>query len=105
MIIFNIHHYQRKFLRDLCDLFKDVSNRLPEVWPGLSNPQKKDLLRSLIRQVIIKRPVQDRLEIRIVWISGYFSDHSSLTPIHSEKQVTGYEQMIERVAGILPIWV
>lgn len=85
---------------NLREIFKDVSNRLPELWPDISNPQKKDLLRSLIRQVIIRRPVQDRLEIRIVWISGYYSDHSALTPIHSEKQVTGYKQMVDRVAEL-----
>jgi hypothetical protein len=85
---------------NLREIFKDVSNRLPELWPDLSNPQKKELLRSLIRQVIIRRPVQDRLEIRVVWISGYYSDHSILTPIHSEKRVTGYEQMVDRVAAL-----
>lgn len=85
---------------DLHDLFQNVSIRLPELWSGLSNPQKKELLRSLIRQVIIRRPAQDFLEIRIVWISGHYSDHSTLTAIHSEALVTGYEQMVNRVAEL-----
>lgn len=85
---------------DLHDLFQDVGNRLPELWSGLSNPQKKELLRTLIRQVIIRRPAQDFLEIRIVWISGHYSDHSTLTATHKETLVTGFDQMVNRIAEL-----
>jgi hypothetical protein len=78
-------------------MFQNVSNRLPELWPHLSNPQKKELLRSLIRQVIIKRPVPDRLEIRIVWVSNYYTDHACLTPVYGDQNVSGYDQMVARI--------
>jgi hypothetical protein len=81
----------------LRDLFRDVSTRLPELWPGLSNAQKKDLLRSLISHVIVKRLVPDQIEARIVWISGHYSDHTSITPVHSEQDVTGYDEMVNRI--------
>jgi DNA invertase Pin-like site-specific DNA recombinase len=81
----------------LRDLFREISLRLPDLWPSLSNAQKKELLRSLIRQVIIRRPVPDQLAIRIVWISGCFTDHSGLTPIRRECDVSRFDQLVERI--------
>ena len=81
----------------LRDLFREVSHRLPELWPALSNPQKKELLRSLIAQVIVKRVISDQLEIRIVWISGCYTDYTTLTPIHRDQDVSGYEPMVNRI--------
>ncbi len=96
------HYFQQtplpeKIPETLRETFKNVSSQLPELWPQLSNPQKKELLRSLIRQVIIKRPVPDRIEIRIVWVSGCYTDHTTLTPIHGEQNVSGYDQMVARI--------
>ncbi len=82
---------------NLREMFQNVSNRLPELWPSLSNPQRKELLRSLIRQVIIKRPVPDHIEIRIVWVSNCYTDHTCLTPIHGERNVSGYDRMVTRI--------
>ena len=78
-------------------LFQEVSARLPELWPSLSNPQKKELLRSLIQRVIIRRPALDQLAVRIVWISGCFSDRTALTPIWRDQDVSGFDQMAERI--------
>jgi DNA invertase Pin-like site-specific DNA recombinase len=101
------HHFQQtplpeKIPEALRETFKNVSSQLPELWPQLSNPQKKELLRSLIRQVIIKRPVPDRIEIRIVWVSGCYTDHATLTPIHAEQSVSGYDQMVARIQELCP---
>ena len=95
-------HFQQTPMPDsipshLRDLFRDVSTRLPELWRALSNAQKKELLRSLISHVTIKRPVPDRIEARIVWISGHYSDHTFLTPIHKDQDVSGYEEMVDRI--------
>ena len=94
------HHFQQTPLPEtipakLRCLFREVSSRLPELWPSLSNPQKKELLRSLIQRVIIRRPALDQVAVRVVWISGYFSDHTALTPIWREKDVSGFDQMAE----------
>lgn len=96
------HSFQQTPVTDavppqLRDLFRDVSSRLPELWPDLSNAQKKELLRSLISHVIVKRPVPDQIEARIVWISGHYSDHTAITAVHSERDVTGYEDMVNRI--------
>jgi DNA invertase Pin-like site-specific DNA recombinase len=95
-------HFQQTPLPDtvppqLREQFREVSDKLPQLWPTLSNAQKKELLRSLINQVIVKRPVPDRIEIRIVWISGCYTDQTTLTPIHRDQDISGYEEMVERV--------
>jgi DNA invertase Pin-like site-specific DNA recombinase len=96
------HHFQQTPLPEtvppaLRDLFREVSLRLPELWPFLSNVQKKELLRSLIQRVIIRRPAPDQVQVRVVWISGCFTDYTGLTPIHRERDVSRYEQMVARI--------
>jgi DNA invertase Pin-like site-specific DNA recombinase len=81
----------------LCELFRDVSHRLPQLWPSLANSQKKELLRSLISHVIVRRPAPDQIALRIVWISGCHTDRTTLTVIHREQDVSGYEQLVERI--------
>ena len=82
---------------ELRELFADIAQHLPEVWPTLTNDQQKELLRSLIQQVIIRRPAPDQVTVRIVWLSGCYSDHTSLTPIHRERDVSGYDQLVTRL--------
>jgi hypothetical protein len=98
-------HFQQTPIPDsipahLRELFCDVSGRLPELWTVLSNAQKKELLRSLIRYVIVKRPMPDQVEVRIVWLSGYYSDQMVFTPVHREQDVTGYEDMVDRIGEL-----
>lgn len=102
------HHFQQtplpeKIPASLRETFQDISSSLPQLWEELSNIQKKELLRSLICRVIIKRPVPDRIEMRIVWVSGFYTDHACLTPIHGEHQVTGYERMLVRAQELCNI--
>ena len=82
---------------ELRELFRDISQHLPKVWPTLTNGQQKELLRSLIRQVIIRRPAPDHVTIRIVWLSGAYSDHTNLTPIRRDRDVSGYDQLVVRL--------
>jgi DNA invertase Pin-like site-specific DNA recombinase len=98
----NYHHFQQTPQPEtipphLRELFQEISSRLPELWPVLSNAQKKELLRTLIQQVIIRRPAPDQLAIRIVWVSGCFTDHTGLTPIHSDHNVSRFEPMVTRI--------
>lgn len=96
------HHFQQTPLPHtipphLRELFREVSQRLPELWPVLTNVQKKELLRSLIAQVTVKRPLPDQIELRIVWISGHYTDYTAFTPINREQDVSGYDQMVQRI--------
>jgi len=69
-----------------------------DLWgsPQLNYLQRKALLRSLISRVIVKRTAADRVEVKIIWASGHFSEGVVLPPVGSQRQVTGYDTMVER---------
>jgi len=77
--------------------FRHISETLPQLWPSLTNTQKKELLRSLITRVILKRETPDRIEIRIVWISGHYSIAYVRPPIHRQQDVSSYDEMVGRI--------
>lgn len=78
---------------------RDVGPRLPELWASgrLTVIHKKELLRSLIRRVILTRPAADRIAIRIVWVSGAYSEVEARPPIWRTADLEGYEQLAARV--------
>ncbi len=56
---------------------------MPALWASgrLTLVHQKELLRSLIRRVILSRPVADVVEVKIVWISGAVSQLTVQPPI------------------------
>jgi hypothetical protein len=77
----------------------NLSQSLPQWWASdqLGYDQRKTLLRSLISQVVVKRPVPDRVEVRIVWVSGHFSEGVVIPPVLHQHHVHGYDTMVERI--------
>jgi DNA invertase Pin-like site-specific DNA recombinase len=77
----------------------DLGHRLPALWESgrLSPAHKKELLRALIRRIILARPRPDTIEIKIVWVSGAFSVLEAHPRIHRAVDVTGYEPLVERI--------
>jgi hypothetical protein len=84
----------------LREIFREFHRRLPDLWPQLSPAQKKELLRSLIQHVIIRRPAPDQVEVRIVWISGCYTDEKRITPIHREQDVTDHASLVQRIEAL-----
>jgi DNA invertase Pin-like site-specific DNA recombinase len=82
---------------DLRAQLTEISATLPEVWPRLAYEQQKELLRCLIARVICRKPAHDRVDIRIVWVSGHYSDYQTDIPVTDNTKVSGYEQMVERI--------
>ena len=82
---------------DRREQFRHISETLPELWPTLSNQHKKELLRSLIAQVILTQEAPDRIAVKIVWVSGHHSMVSAQPPIHREQDVSRYDEMVERI--------
>jgi DNA invertase Pin-like site-specific DNA recombinase len=82
---------------DLRAQLAEISDALPEVWPTLAHDQQKELLRCLITRVICHKPVHDRVDIRIVWVSGHYSDYQVATPVADNTKVSGYKQMVARI--------
>lgn len=85
---------------ELRQRFQRVSESLPLLWPELSNPQKKDLLRTLIGKVVLRRQTPDRVEVRVVWISGHYTVVYVQPPILRQQDVVGYNEMVERIQAL-----
>ena len=83
---------------ELRERLAHLSQALPALWAeeGLSNEQRKRLLRSLIARVILQRIAPDRVQVRIVWVSGHCSEGVVVPPIHRQAAATGYEAMLAR---------
>ncbi len=65
----------------------------------VSHPSRRSTAsRSLIRCVILRRPVPDKVEIRIVWVSGAFSELSVCPSMRSTSDLEGYDHLVERMA-------
>lgn len=81
----------------------DLGRHLPELWEGgrLSVEHKKELLRSLIRRTVLSRPQSDSTEIRIVWISGAVSTLSVSQPLRRVRDLSNYEEMVERILTLV----
>lgn len=85
---------------ELRQRFRRVSESLPLLWPELSNSQKKDLLRTLIAQVVLRRETPDRVEVRVVWVSGHYTVAYVQPPILRQQDVVGYNEMVERIKAL-----
>jgi hypothetical protein len=66
----------------------------------LSHTQRKALLRSLIARVIVQRTAADRIAIKIVWVSGHFSQGTVIPPVVHQRHVTGYDTMVTRIGQL-----
>jgi uncharacterized protein YndB with AHSA1/START domain len=82
---------------ELGERFRQISNTLPELWPDLSRVQQKELLRSLISYVVLTKQDPDRLEVKIVWISGHYSVVYAWQPAVHQQDVSGYDDMLRRL--------
>ncbi len=78
---------------------RDLGRCLPALWASgrLTPTQQKELLRSLIRRVIVTRPVPDTLEAKVVWVSGAVTPLTLHPPIQHKEDVAGYEEFVVRV--------
>ena len=79
-----------------------IGPALPDLWASgkLSNEHKKRLVRSLISRVIATRLAPDRIEIKMVWISGHFSVAQVIPPIHRQADVSNYVELVERIDSL-----
>jgi DNA invertase Pin-like site-specific DNA recombinase len=81
---------------------RDLGPRMPELWTSgrLTVVQQKELLRSLIRRIILSRPAADVVGIKIVWVSGAISALSACPPIWRTADLTAYDHLAERIGEL-----
>jgi DNA invertase Pin-like site-specific DNA recombinase len=95
------HHQQHlpslALSSELCDQFRHIAQTLPTLWDDLQAEQKKDLLRSLIASVVLTRLAADKLEVKIIWVSGHFSTQQLRLPTRHNRHLPNYDQMMTRL--------
>jgi hypothetical protein len=76
-----------------------IAQALPTLWERgqLTNEHKKELLRSLVARVILRRTKPDEVEVKIVWVSGHFSVQRLTPPIHRQRDVSHYAEFVARL--------
>jgi DNA invertase Pin-like site-specific DNA recombinase len=78
---------------------RDLGRTLPALWAQgqFTLAQQKELVRSLIRRVIVTRPVPATVEAKVVWVSGAVTPLQVHPPILRQSEICGYERFVERV--------
>jgi DNA invertase Pin-like site-specific DNA recombinase len=81
---------------------RDVGRHLPTLWAGgrLEPPQKKELLRSLLRRVVVTRPAPATVDLTLVWVSGAMSQLTVQPRLHRTVDVRDYARLVERVLAL-----
>jgi DNA invertase Pin-like site-specific DNA recombinase len=81
---------------------RDVGRHLPTMWAtGRLEPlHKKELLRSLIRRVIVTRPEPATVDLKVVWVSGAMSRLTVHPRVHRAVDAPGYGPLVERVLAL-----
>jgi DNA invertase Pin-like site-specific DNA recombinase len=76
---------------------EDVGRRLPQLWPQLSPPRKKELLRCLIDKVVLHRVQSDAVQVRVVWKGGAFSAATVPVPVRTLQNLSRFNEMQQEV--------
>jgi hypothetical protein len=76
-----------------------ISESLPDLWRSgqITPSQQKELLRSLISRVILKRTAPDQVAVTIVWVSGHYSVLTVHPPVQRGQDLAEYAGLVERV--------
>jgi hypothetical protein len=85
---------------DLRTQLTRLSETLPDIWETLPYDQRKELLRCLIARVICAKIAPDRVEVRIVWVSGHYSTVYAQPPISRLRDLADYESMVQRIEAL-----
>ena len=81
---------------------QDLGQHLPALWASgqLTRPQQKELVRSLVRRVIVSRPTPESVQVKVVWVSGAYSLLSVPAAVHRGRDLPDYEQFVARVVAL-----
>ena len=89
---------------ELRQQFRHLSTALPSLWhtDQLTNTHKKELLRSLITQVVLRRAESNMVEVTIVWVSGHYSVLYAHPPVYRTRRLANYDQLVARIETLWP---
>jgi DNA invertase Pin-like site-specific DNA recombinase len=80
----------------------DLGRRLPALWRSgrLTPAHQKELLRSLVRRVVVTRPAPDRVEANVLWASGAGTRLTVRPPVHRGADREEYGRLVERALAL-----
>jgi len=78
---------------------RDLGPHMPALWRSgrLTAIHQKQLLRCLIRRIILTRPVADTVDVKLVWISGAISLLTVRPPIWRTADLGAYDDLVTQV--------
>lgn len=78
---------------------RTLNTQLPTLWAEgrVRSDQQKEVLRSLIRRVVLLRPAAEIVEVTIVWVSGALSRLTVRPPLNRSADLQEYDQIVARV--------
>jgi hypothetical protein len=81
----------------------DLGGQLPALWSSgrLSPAHKKELLRALIRRVVVARPQPDTVEARVVWVSGATTRLTIQPPVARTAALGDYDRLVARTLELI----
>jgi DNA invertase Pin-like site-specific DNA recombinase len=77
--------------------FTDVGRRLPELWPQVSAVARKELLRTLVTGVNLKRADNGVVLIRVVWRGGLVSEATARVAISTRRHSVQEQKIVARI--------
>lgn len=82
--------------------FLDVGKGLPTLWPRLSLPRRKELLRTLVRQVHLdKIDGEGQAALRIVWIGDHVTELVIGVSTNTRRESTAETMVLDQVRQLL----
>jgi DNA invertase Pin-like site-specific DNA recombinase len=87
----------------LREQLRDLGERLPELWDGghLTPAHKKELLRCLIRRVVVRRPRPDTVEVTVVWVSGATTGLTLHPPVAHTVDLSSHDRLVTRIVQLV----
>ena len=82
---------------------RDLSTELPALWASgrLTPAHKKELLRALIRRVLVARPQPDTVEATVVWVSGATTRLTARPPVGHTTALSDYDRLVARTVALV----
>jgi hypothetical protein len=85
---------------ELRHAFADVGHRLPVIWPSLSGEARKQLLRTLITGVNLRRDDEGVVQVRIVWRGGLVSETSVRLAVSTRRHLEVERRIVARIGQL-----
>ncbi len=84
---------------------RDLGRHLPKLWASgqLTSAHQKELLRCLIRRVVLTRPTPDTVAATVVWVSGATTLLAVRPPLNRTANLGEYDRLVARLGELCAV--